>query len=49
LGSSSGGEKCHHVGADPVRPVGSTVWRTARKVRKPFSTARSLLKGMKTL
>ncbi|MCC2308468.1 FAD-dependent oxidoreductase [Cellulomonas chengniuliangii] len=39
----------YHVGAEPVRPVGSTVWRTARKVRKPFSTARSLLKGMKTL
>jgi electron transfer flavoprotein-quinone oxidoreductase len=39
----------HHVGDEPLAPVASTLWRTARQIKKPVRTARTLLKGVRTL
>lgn len=41
--------RLHHVGDDPLTPVASTLWRTARQIRKPVRTARTLLRGARTL
>lgn len=39
----------YHQGPEPLTPVGSTLWRAARKLKKPVRTARTLLKGVRTL
>lgn len=39
----------YHVGPEPLTPVGTTLWRAARQLRKPVRTARTLLKGVRTL
>lgn len=39
----------YHQGAEPLAPVSSTLWRTARQIKKPVRTARTLLKGVRTL
>ncbi|WP_169166278.1 FAD-dependent oxidoreductase [Cellulomonas taurus] len=39
----------YHVGPEPLTPVGTTLWRAARQVKKPVRTARTLLKGVRTL
>lgn len=39
----------YHQGAEPLTPVSSTLWRTARQIKKPVRTARTLLKGVRTL
>lgn len=41
--------RLHHVGDEPLTPVASTLWRTARQIRRPVRTARTLLKGVRTL
>ncbi|MBD3780465.1 MAG: FAD-dependent oxidoreductase [Micrococcales bacterium] len=39
----------YHVGPEPLTPVASTLWRAARQIKKPVRTARTLLKGVRTL
>jgi electron transfer flavoprotein-quinone oxidoreductase len=39
----------YHVGPEPLAPVGSTLWHAARQIKNPVRTARTLLKGVRTL
>ena len=41
--------RLHHVGDEPLTTVASTLWRTARQITRPVRTARTLLKGVRTL
>jgi electron transfer flavoprotein-quinone oxidoreductase len=41
--------RLHHVGSEPLTTVASTLWRTARQITRPVRTARTLLKGVRTL
>ncbi|HEY0185947.1 MAG TPA: FAD-dependent oxidoreductase [Cellulomonas sp.] len=39
----------YHVGPEPLAPVGGTLWHAARQIKRPVRTARTLLKGVRTL
>ncbi|HEY0215668.1 MAG TPA: FAD-dependent oxidoreductase [Cellulomonas sp.] len=39
----------YHVGDEPLRPVSRTLWHAARQITRPVSTARHLLKGVRSL